>query len=237
MNILAIESSSNYGSIALLNNSNIIFERFFSAKEFKTEKLTTYLKDILKQLDITINHIDYFAVSLGPGSYTALRIGLTTVRTISQVTNKPLICISTLETIAAQALPLNVALIVVTKARQDILNIALFGLDIDTIIPLTGDFIINKRTLIQNLSKIKGIIYLSGDLSNEVFNEAKDINKHTIIRVIPELFHLPKASTLGYLAYKKILNNDINNSFELKINYAFQPHVIISDKNDPNKKS
>lgn len=237
MNILALESSSNYGSIALLDKTKLVFEQFFSEKEFKTEQLTIHLKNILKTSGLSINNIDCFAVSLGPGSYTALRIGLTTLRTISQVTKKPLIGIPTLEIIAAQALPLNGTLIVLTKARQNILNTALFGLNTESFIRLTDDFTIDKETLVYNLSKVKGELYLSGEISQDVINDIKSKNKKTNIKIIPDIFQMPKASTLGYLAYKRSKDTKLKAPIELKINYAFQPHVIMSKKNDPNKRS
>lgn len=235
MNILAIESSSNYGSIAVLENTNLLFERFFSSQEFKTEQLTNYIKDTLKSLSIPLNNIGCFAVSLGPGSYTALRIGLTTIRTMAQVLNKPLIGISTLDIIAFQALPLEGTLMVLNKARKDIINIALFGLNKNNIIRLTDDFTVDNTTLINNLLRVRGKLFLSGDLSQDILSKIKSKNNNTYIDIIPELLHVPKASTLGFMASNKLIDNNIPKSLELKINYAFTPHIIISNKNDSNK--
>jgi tRNA threonylcarbamoyladenosine biosynthesis protein TsaB len=103
MLILAIDTSTRAGSIALLRDRDVLAE--ISAREdtpFST-RLFRDLELLQTRAAFRMNQIDVFAVAAGPGSFTGLRVGLTAVKGWAEIHQKPIAAISGLEAIAAQA--------------------------------------------------------------------------------------------------------------------------------------
>ena len=105
MLILAIDTSTRAGSIALLRDSEVLAE--ISARE-DTPYSTRLFRDLgmlQSSAQFCMNQVDVFAVAAGPGSFTGLRVGLTAVKGWAEVHGKPIAAVSGLEAIAAQGGP------------------------------------------------------------------------------------------------------------------------------------
>jgi tRNA threonylcarbamoyladenosine biosynthesis protein TsaB len=103
MLILALDTSTRAGSIALVRDSEVLAE--ISARE-DTPYSTRLFRDLellQSRAQFRMNQVDVFAVAAGPGSFTGLRVGLTAVKGWAEVYGKPVAAISGLEAIAAQA--------------------------------------------------------------------------------------------------------------------------------------
>lgn len=100
MKILGIESSEKRASVALIEDNKTIDEIFSEGKETHSVTLMPMLDLMLKRNNLDIKDIDAYAVSVGPGSYTGLRIAVATVKGLNIVLDKPVMSISTLEAMA-----------------------------------------------------------------------------------------------------------------------------------------
>jgi len=101
MKIMAIETSTMLGGVAITDNlSGLIAEIRFNVKSTHSERLMTGIDHILKHAGLKLSDIDVFAVASGPGSFTGLRIGLSTVKGFSYATGKPIVSVPTLEALA-----------------------------------------------------------------------------------------------------------------------------------------
>ncbi len=101
MMILAIETSTMLGGAAIMDDEKgLISEIRLNVKTTHSERLMTAVDAILGQSDLTLDALDAFAVAAGPGSFTGLRIGLSTVKGLSYATGKPLVAVPTLEAFA-----------------------------------------------------------------------------------------------------------------------------------------
>jgi tRNA threonylcarbamoyladenosine biosynthesis protein TsaB len=101
MKVLAIETSTMLGGIAISDESaGLIAEVRLNVKSTHSERLMTGIDHLLKQSSMTIHDIDFFAVATGPGSFTGLRIGLSTVKGFSFASGKPVVSVPTLEAFA-----------------------------------------------------------------------------------------------------------------------------------------
>ncbi len=101
MKILAIETSTMLGGLAIADDSSgLIAEVRLNVKSTHSERLMTEIDHVLKQSGIGISDIDIFAAAIGPGSFTGLRIGLSTVKGFSYATGKPVVAVPTLEALA-----------------------------------------------------------------------------------------------------------------------------------------
>lgn len=100
MKILSLETATMAGSIALTEDEKLIAEVMLDINVAHAERLMGSIEWLLKASHISINDIDAFAISIGPGSFTGLRIGLSTVKGLSYATKKPIIAVPTLDAFA-----------------------------------------------------------------------------------------------------------------------------------------
>ncbi|RPD95989.1 tRNA (adenosine(37)-N6)-threonylcarbamoyltransferase complex dimerization subunit type 1 TsaB [Aureibaculum marinum] len=99
--ILNIETSTKNCSVSLAENGEMLALKELNEGGYSHgEQLHLFIKDLLKDTNTTIDKIDAIAVSKGPGSYTGLRIGVSTAKGLCYSLDKPLISISTLTSLA-----------------------------------------------------------------------------------------------------------------------------------------
>lgn len=100
MKILAIDTSGIVASIAIGNEEKILGEISLNYKQNHSVTIMPMIDSLLKMLDMDIEEIDYFAFTKGPGSFTGLRIGASTVKAMAHSLDKKIVPISTLQSIA-----------------------------------------------------------------------------------------------------------------------------------------
>lgn len=100
MVVLGIETSTLQGGVALLSEQGLLSEYLLNVKATHTERLLPSIDRILYDAGIALAQIDGLAVATGPGSFTGLRIGLSTAKGLAVAADKPLVGVSTLEAIA-----------------------------------------------------------------------------------------------------------------------------------------
>lgn len=101
MKILAIETSTMLGGVAVADDRNgLVAETRLNVKTTHSEKLMTAVHNTLQQAETGMREIDAFAIAIGPGSFTGLRIGLGTVKGLSYSTGKPVVAVPTLDAFA-----------------------------------------------------------------------------------------------------------------------------------------
>jgi len=104
MIILNIETSTNVCSIAISENGNCIFSKSNEDGMNHAALLSVFIAEGMEDLKSKTKKLDAVAVSSGPGSYTGLRIGVSTAKGLCYGLDIPLIAVSTLEVIVVQAL-------------------------------------------------------------------------------------------------------------------------------------
>ena len=103
MIVLAIDTCEVRGSVAVLHNGGVLQVVTHTSAEEYSSWLLPAVDLALEAAKSTLGEGDVFAVASGPGSFTGVRIGLTTVKAWSEVFNKPIVAVSRLEAVAAQA--------------------------------------------------------------------------------------------------------------------------------------
>ena len=98
--ILQIETATQVCSAALSRDGETIALKEQMASNIHAGSLTLFIEDVMQQAKLTYAELDAIAVSMGPGSYTGLRIGVSTAKGLCYALDKPLIAISTLQMMA-----------------------------------------------------------------------------------------------------------------------------------------
>ena len=100
MLILAFESSAKAASVALCRDGHLVSQYSQCSALTHSRTLLPMAEDMLKNAELTIGDIDAFAVAHGPGSFTGIRIGVSTVKGLAWASDKPCVGVSTLEAMA-----------------------------------------------------------------------------------------------------------------------------------------
>lgn len=98
--ILCLETATPSCSVALIHNGEVLACEEDPKGQNHSEKITLFIDSVMKKAGISYNQLDAVAVSMGPGSYTGLRIGVSTAKGICYAVSKPLIAVETLESMA-----------------------------------------------------------------------------------------------------------------------------------------
>ena len=102
-NILLIETSTALCSVALAQDGKITSYRESSAPKAHASLTAVFIQEMLAEHGLTLADCDAICVSKGPGSYTGLRVGVSTAKGLCFGSGKPLLAVGTLDTLVAQA--------------------------------------------------------------------------------------------------------------------------------------
>lgn len=102
-NIILIETSTALCSVALTQNGVVAAYRESSAPKAHASLTAVFVQEVLDECGVTLADCDAVCVSMGPGSYTGLRVGVSTAKGLCFGAGKPLLAVGTLDTLVAQA--------------------------------------------------------------------------------------------------------------------------------------
>ena len=151
MLILALDTSSPSGSVAVLRDQTTIGVISTRGEENYSSRMFRHLEFLLKDLAIKLDQVDLFAVSAGPGSFTGLRVGLTAAKGWAEVYRKPVAGISALEAVAIQARVTTPIVVPVLDARRGQVYFGIYRRT-DVGLKLDGDeFVVTPEEFIAKL--------------------------------------------------------------------------------------
>lgn len=151
MKTLAVDTSSKACSCALLEEDLLVAECYLNAGLTHSATLLRLVEDCLAHARCPFSAVDRLAVSVGPGSYTGLRIGMAAIKGLATPRNLPCVGVSTLEALAYNLLPCNGTVCAVLDARVGQVFTALFRVENGSVTRLTEDAAISLAALREML--------------------------------------------------------------------------------------
>ncbi|MDD5759106.1 MAG: tRNA (adenosine(37)-N6)-threonylcarbamoyltransferase complex dimerization subunit type 1 TsaB [Desulfobulbaceae bacterium] len=203
--ILAIENSGMCGSVALVTPGLCLAEYSLTSTATHSRRLLPSIQQILTETGVTWEGISAIAISAGPGSFTGLRIGLTTAKGLAMASGKPLIAVNSLDNLAAQMPWTDKLICPVLDARKQEVYTACYRCDIDGVPRRVSEIVaITPGNLAQTINE--DVIFLGdgaeiyqGILQEGVTGRASFAK--------PEIFFL-RAAALGGAALTKFHRQD-----------------------------
>ena len=119
MKILAVDTSSEICSVAILENDNVIVENSLNDGKTHSENLMTIMENTLEENKIKLSDIDLIACSVGPGSFTGIRIGVSSIKAIAEVLDVPVAAVTSLEALAKNVELKDVTIVSLIDAKND----------------------------------------------------------------------------------------------------------------------
>lgn len=209
--LLNIETSTAVCSVSISDDTKIEFYREAVEEKSHASSLAVLIDEGMKKLNLTYNQLNAVSVSRGPGSYTGLRIGVSTAKGICYGANIPLISVSTLKTLAYGVIvdlqnnsnTENMLLCPMIDARRMEVYNAIFNINGVQQSDIKAD-IINKDSYKELLDK--HTIYFFGDGAVK----CKEIITHTNAKFIDGIY--PSAKNMVTIANQKYHNKELEDT-------------------------
>lgn len=174
MLILAFESSAKSASVALVKDGALLSQYSQCSALTHSRTLLPMAEDMLKNAEIKLSEVDLIAVAHGPGSFTGIRIGVSTVKGLSWAADKPCVGVSTLEAMAWHGLMAGGYVCPVMDARRQQVYNALFKIEDGKPQRITDDRPIALSQLADEVRALGAPVLLVGDgaaLTEKFFRE------------------------------------------------------------------
>ena len=191
MLILALDSTAQVGSVALCEDEKLIAEYTINTGHTHSETLLPMVESVLKIAGYTVDDVDLFVCTAGPGSFTGVRIGAATVKGIAFGKDRPCIGVSTLEALALNGVVLNGILCPSMNARRQQVYNALFASDGTSLTRLCEDRALAITELGEELAtKCPDLpVYLMGDGAKLVYDALSESLGERLVMLPERLIH------------------------------------------------
>ena len=216
MKILAIDSTANTSTVAVLENDTLLSVYTANTKNTHSETLLPMVKHLLSTLNVSIQQIDAYAVSNGPGSFTGVRIGVATVKGLAFGKDKKCVEVRAIEALAENLEGFNGIVCPIMNARRGQVYTGAF---------LNGNRIIDDTCmmlcdLIPMLEKYNEPIYFVGDGYSLIENM-----QISNLKVTPEMLRYQNAFSVGKIAYRRLQDELYTTDKALSVEYLRKPQA------------
>ena len=188
MKILGIDTSSSVLSIGITGDDQVIGELVQNKALTHSERLMPHIAYLMETVDEKIEDIDYFAVTIGPGSFTGIRIGVATANAFAMAQGKRVIALSTLEALAHNFRQENLIIISTMYAQRDDYYRGIYEFNRDKqgkhqLMILKSEAAIARGEILEEATayaKDKPVL-LVGEIAGAIEEEVNGINKNKSI--------------------------------------------------------
>lgn len=203
MKILGIDTSTKFCNLGLIEDKDVLIEYTINGLEKKHSSiLVPAIKDLLKTMDLKMEEINGIAISIGPGSFTGLRIGLCVAKGLCYARSLPLLGITTLDAMAFPLKEIPYLICPVLESKKDEIYDVVFrgGDSLHRVMDYKCEDI---QSLLVRLSPIKEKIIFLGD----GIKKYRDIIKEKIGKdalFVDSQLNLPVATSIAFLGLNKL---------------------------------
>jgi len=232
MKILALDTSCMMGSVAVVDDHTIVAEQLLNIKITHSERLIASIDTLLEAAELKLQDMDAFAVAIGPGSFTGLRIGLAAAKGFAFVTEKPIVGISSLLGLAYNVYGSREPVVAVLDARRGEYYVAAYRFEGSNVKTLLADSVMKPEELVSYIESLNEKVVVVGDGVYSLHDRTGDRLKDQIIVPPPGDIH-PRASTIAHLAMERAKRDDLDDLDQLAPNYIRKSDAELTKRRPP----
>lgn len=218
MKILAIDTSGQNCSVAIIDEEKVICDFNLSIGTTHSETLLPMIDEVCKTSRIDLSEVDVLACGIGPGSFTGLRIGLATIKGFALAQNKNVIGVPTLDALAYNIANFDGIICSVLDARNNNVYAGIYKYENDKVF-LQGDYITeNLDTLIDILkAKNEKVIFVGDGAISFKEKFIQSLNEKALFA--PLHLNNQLSSSVAKVALDRALVNDFDDADTLNPMY------------------
>ncbi|MCM8793988.1 MAG: tRNA (adenosine(37)-N6)-threonylcarbamoyltransferase complex dimerization subunit type 1 TsaB [Candidatus Omnitrophica bacterium] len=226
MKILSLDTSTKILTMAINEDREVIFEFEYAVEYSGNKILFSLMEEMFKKTHISLKEIELFAVGIGPGSFTGTRLATTVMNTFAYLQNKPLIGVSTLDTIAYNLKgEIEELISPILDAKRGNLYAAIYCKRNEKLERISEYLLVSLEDLCKKIDK--KIFFLG---------EGINLYRREILKKLPQAkfgnYNLwyPKAGNLGIIAYERFKDGRIDSPFTLLPLYLYPEECSVGIK-------
>lgn len=178
MKILGIDTTAKVSTAALMCNGIIICEMNLNNGLTHSQTIMSIVNSVLKFSSVSLDEIDIFAVTTGPGSFTGVRIGVSLVKGLAFPRNTKCMGLSSLEALAYNMYGIDAYICPVMDARRSQVYTALFEFRDGGMVRLMEDDILKIENLGEKIKNLSKPVFFLGDGSELCYNVLENVNRN-----------------------------------------------------------
>lgn len=217
MKILAFESSAKAASVALCEDEFLIAQSYQNSGLTHSTTLMPMAEDLLNNCGIALKDVDCLAVAAGPGSFTGLRIGISTVKGLAWGADKPCVGVSTLEAMAWNLAHMEGIVCCAMDARRHQVYNALFQARCGALERLTPDRAVSLEELAGVLENFPKPQIVVGDGAELCYNDAGA--RGSVLTLAPAHLRFQSAWGVARAALERVRKGELTGGAELAAHY------------------
>ncbi len=225
MLILGIETATQICGVAIVNGGSLLAEYRLNIKNAHAQKLVGAVEKLWSDCGISVNDLNGIAVSIGPGSFTGLRIGVSTAKGLAMADSLPITGVSTLQAIAAQAPVKNGLVCPIIRSRANEVYAALYE---------RSDFhdkLVEEVTVLT-LEALPSFAPKGATIVGEPAELLQHLASQQDYYVVPKEFSLPSAFTIARIGHEQMSAGKVDDLATLEPLY-FQEFIASKPKKAP----
>ncbi|MEW8996023.1 tRNA (adenosine(37)-N6)-threonylcarbamoyltransferase complex dimerization subunit type 1 TsaB [Clostridium sp.] len=209
MKILSLDSATECATVAIIDNDKILGETIVNYKKQHSVIMMPMIDNLLKSCSLSVSDIDGFVVSSGPGSFTGLRIGMSTIKGLVQATKKPFVTINSLDGLANNLFNTQGIICSIIDALRGNVYTNFYKFKNNSLVALNEPQLLSMEEVIKKCSDFNEPITFIGDGTLKFKDNI--LNSLTKAFIAPSHLNVTKASSIGYLGYLRLANSEGDN--------------------------
>ena len=208
LKVLAVDTSSNVATAAIVDDDKLVGEYVLNHKKTHSQKIMPMIEEILKSAELKVQDIDVFAAANGPGSFTGLRIGVATIKSLAHVANKPVVGISTLDGLAFNLPFCKYTICPIMDAKRDQVYNAMYTWMDKTFYIVTPHRAVPIDQVIEEIKTANVKVMFNGD-GVPVYRERLVEELGELCEFAPSSCNMQRASAIAELALQRAKIGDV----------------------------
>jgi len=212
LKILGIDTSTDICGVAITEDKTLITEFRSNIKRAHAEKIIHAIDRVLGDVNLELNDLDGIAISIGPGSFTGLRIGMAAIKGLALATNLPVVSVTSLDALVLQAYFWDGQICPLIKAQADEAYTALYCFREGQLVRTTDyqlitldslQKLINQKTIIINVGMKNLPQFIVGELEK-------------MVQVAPPEFSMTSGYFIALRGYDKFIQEEVEDIDKLE---------------------
>lgn len=214
MLILALETSTMVSSVAVATEEKLLAEITVQTRLTHSETLMPHIQEVLRLADVQKEDLDAVAVSIGPGSFTGLRIGLAAAKGMAYALHIPITGVPTLAALASRFPVPGAYLAPLMDAQKGHAYMAMFSWQADELHTEQDIEILSLDEVLEHCAAKKAPVVLAGDIARKKLAPRTDMPDN--VSVAPPALVMPRAAEVAFLGLRQLAAGKAGNVMDME---------------------